>query len=376
MPIKFRCNYCRQFLGISRAQAGGIVDCPTCGRSIRVPQLDGSLQPLPAPELNLQDAHLARALDELARLGMSDSHPVVKPAEPGDDFDDDAENEMPQLIVEPIPIEVPIPPTPIAINPPAQDDDDDEIPAPPPGASPQTERAGGAKSPGHNLLAELAALSPPPASADHPEAEPGPRRTPDRRLSSVRTPLLQVVLMLAVAFVAGMLFERFVKVLEALRSSSPTAKPVSDEQPNAVSQVTGRITYKSADGTSQPDRGARIIAFPLQRDGEAKLSVVGFRPSDGDADAKLAAATLRALGGALTTADEAGQFRLDVPAGTYQLLVLSHFQSRDDKEPVDPALTKLLGTYFDKPDALLGRIQHTFGPLRVKGTGDVWDHSF
>ena len=376
MPIKFRCNYCRQFLGISRAQAGGIVDCPTCGRSIRVPQLDGSLQPLPVPELNLQDAHLARALDELARLGASDSHPAVKPTGSGDDFDDDdAENEMPQLIVEPIPIEVPIPPTPIAINPPDQYVDD-EIPAPPPGASPESERVGDAKSPGHNLLAELAALSLPAASADHPDAEPRPRPSPDRRLPQVRTSILQIVLMLAVAFVAGMLFERFVKVLEALRSSSSPTKPVSDDKPNAVSQVTGRITYKSADGTSQPDRGARIIAFPPQRDGEAKLSVVGFRPSDGDADAKLAAATLHALGGALTTADEAGQFRLDVPAGTYQLLVLSHFQSRDDKEPADPALTKLLGTYFDKPDALLGRIQHTFGPLRVKGTGDVWDHSF
>ena len=103
MPIKFRCNYCRQFLGISRAQAGGIVDCPTCGRSIRVPLLDGTLQPLPEPELNLQDAHLARALDELARLGLGDSQPVSKVLEPSDDAEDDAENEIPQPIPEPIP---------------------------------------------------------------------------------------------------------------------------------------------------------------------------------------------------------------------------------------------------------------------------------
>ena len=374
MPIKFRCNYCRQFLGISRAQAGGIVDCPTCGRSIRVPQLDGSLQPLPVPELNLQDAHLARALDELARLGLSDSQPVSKPVETGDEYDDDAENEIPQPILEPIPIEVPIPPTPIAINPRFPDDDDDEIPAPPQGEGAASERVGDAKSPGNNLLAELASLSPPPGSTGPPEGDPRP--VPDRRSLPFRTSILKVAVMLAAAFVAGMLFERFVKVLEVMRASPSSAKPATGEQPNPVSQVTGRITYKSADGTSQPDRGAWIIAFPLQREGEARLSVVGFRPADGDADAKLAAATLQALGGALATADEAGQFRLDVPAGTYQLLVLSHFQSRDEKEPVDPALKKLLGTYFDKPDDLLGRIQHSFGPLRVKGTGDVWDHSF
>src|SRR4051794_2343857 len=111
MPIKFRCNFCRQFLGISRAQAGGIVDCPTCGRSIRVPLLDGTLQPLPQPELNLQDTQLKRALDELARLANPDSSPVVVTFETATDADDEDENGIPQLIPEPIPIEVPIPPT-------------------------------------------------------------------------------------------------------------------------------------------------------------------------------------------------------------------------------------------------------------------------
>ena len=89
MPIKFRCNYCRQFLGISRAQAGGIVDCPTCGRSIRVPQLDGSLQPLPEPELNLQDAQLARALEELARLGSSDPQPVARQTQSDEELEEE-----------------------------------------------------------------------------------------------------------------------------------------------------------------------------------------------------------------------------------------------------------------------------------------------
>jgi hypothetical protein len=384
MPIKFRCNYCRQFLGISRAQAGGIVDCPTCGRSIRVPQLDGTLQPLPEPELNLQDAHLARALDELARLANVEEPQPVSTSDAAD-VDEDAENEIPQLIPEPIPIEVPIPPTPIAVHPPMQPD---EVEPPPPVEMSPQERSAASASRERSLLSELAALSLPDAISDphagSDERSPDRSERPAERSMSPRPAgsgssrsRSRAALLVAIAFVAGMLFERFVKVLELSRSSGASVAvnaKMSDVQ--SAGPLTGRITFKSADGTSQPDRGARVIAFPLKREGEVKLSVVGFRPADGEADAKVAGATLQALGGALATADDAGQFRLDVPAGTYQLLVLSHFQSRDEKEPVDPALQKLLAAYFDKPDDLLGRVKTHFGPLRVKGTGDVWDHSF
>lgn len=183
---------------------------------------------------------------------------------------------------------------------------------------------------------------------------------------------------MTLVFLAGMLFERFVNVLEGLSSSSaelPTAETVVTE-PDVVSQVTGRVTYKSPDGTSLPDRGARIIAFPNSRDGEVRLSVVGFRPADSEADARIAAAALEALGGAQASADETGQFRLNIPAGTYQLLILSHFQSRDEGQPIDPDLQKLLADYFENPKDLLGRVKYEFAPLRVKGTGDVRDHSF
>ena len=76
MPIKFRCQHCRQFLGISRAQAGGIVDCPTCGRTIRVPELDGTVSPLPKPGLDPKDSKLAAALSELASIGDEDGLPA------------------------------------------------------------------------------------------------------------------------------------------------------------------------------------------------------------------------------------------------------------------------------------------------------------
>lgn len=362
MPIKFRCNYCRQFLGISRAQAGGIVDCPTCGRSIRVPQLDGSQQPVPQPELNLQDAHLARALEELARLGSADSQLGASQAEGADD-PEEAENEIPQPILEPIPIEVPIPPTPIAIT------------TPDPTEEPPQTAVAPVSALTADLLSELATLSPAPASPAAAVTSDASAARPRDTQRSTRSSLAASGVLLCLAFLLGMLVERFVRVLE---SKTPSDSPAAREEPAvaAVSQLTGRITYKSADGTSQPDRGARVVAFPMERRGDVRLSVQGLRPADSDADARVASAGLSALGGGLATANDAGQFELTIPAGTYQLLILSHFKARDPQQVTPPELSRLLEMYFDKPDDLLGQMQFEFGPLRIKGTGDVRDQSF
>jgi len=37
MPIRFRCQYCNQLLGISRRKAGTAVQCPTCHGQVMVP---------------------------------------------------------------------------------------------------------------------------------------------------------------------------------------------------------------------------------------------------------------------------------------------------------------------------------------------------
>ncbi len=390
MPIKFRCNYCRQFLGISRAQAGGVVDCPTCGRSIRVPLLDGTVKPLPSPELNMQDAHLARALDELANLGdlLDQPLPAARSSAREAAEDDDDENAIPQPIPEPIPIEVPIAPTPIKLNPPVQalesvPDSSAVTPGEsvPNGHNAVDRAAGSAAARDRGLFAELASLAPLDAPTivsngrqreDETSAPPQVNTRPFRsRPVFGRTTFAVVAL-----FLGGMFVERFARVIESLNPS--TSSPAGPPAPAAVvaGEVTGRITFQSAEGESQPDRGARLIVFPNERSGEVKLPVTGFRPADGEADAKVAAAALKALGGALATADEQGRFHLDLPAGGYRILVLSHFQSRDETEAIDAAITKQLADYFDKPTDLLGRVKHHFAPLRVKGTGDIWDHAF
>jgi DNA-directed RNA polymerase subunit RPC12/RpoP len=45
MPIRFRCAYCNQLLGISRRKAGTVVRCPTCAGQVIVPNADA----VPAP---------------------------------------------------------------------------------------------------------------------------------------------------------------------------------------------------------------------------------------------------------------------------------------------------------------------------------------
>jgi phage FluMu protein Com len=37
MPIRFRCAYCNQLLGIARRKAGTVVRCPTCAGQVVVP---------------------------------------------------------------------------------------------------------------------------------------------------------------------------------------------------------------------------------------------------------------------------------------------------------------------------------------------------
>src|ERR1051325_10850643 len=37
MPIRFRCVYCEQLLGIARRKAGTVVKCPNCAGQVIVP---------------------------------------------------------------------------------------------------------------------------------------------------------------------------------------------------------------------------------------------------------------------------------------------------------------------------------------------------
>jgi hypothetical protein len=42
MPIRFRCAYCNQLLGIARRKEGTVVRCPTCAGQVVVPAADAA----------------------------------------------------------------------------------------------------------------------------------------------------------------------------------------------------------------------------------------------------------------------------------------------------------------------------------------------
>jgi hypothetical protein len=58
MPIRFRCAYCNQLLGIARRKAGTVVKCPKCSGQVVVPQEEesgeGPAPPEPGPQVQAQ----------------------------------------------------------------------------------------------------------------------------------------------------------------------------------------------------------------------------------------------------------------------------------------------------------------------------------
>lgn len=373
MPIKFRCEHCRQFLGISHTKSGSLVDCPTCGRTIRVPDPEGFVQPLPELKLNLKDAKLATALEELAMFGKDAA--VIEPesAVPVPE----GEGNAPKLPIAP-PAPVPIRVEPVVVAKPIPIEiHDTQKPAP------------------VASMQELAALANQPPPRDPTDEQPvvdvemtfGQREVV--RASSNRSVTSWIVVASLLSFIVGFAVGRWdrssVAVPKAVagpdgkplvaKSNSP-AEATSSTKPSAA--VRGRITFQTDSGERRPDRGARVLLLPEKRAGTTKLAVTGFRSADGDADVQVAAASLRALGGDVAIVDDSGNFESTaLKPGTYRILALSHFQPREDRAAIEPSVKALLESYFDKPEQLLGKCRYQLADLKVSGQdAEIWDHLF
>lgn len=55
MPIRFRCRFCNQLMGISRRKAGTVVRCPSCHAEVLVPPLEAETHSEPAPAQPIGD---------------------------------------------------------------------------------------------------------------------------------------------------------------------------------------------------------------------------------------------------------------------------------------------------------------------------------
>jgi DNA-directed RNA polymerase subunit RPC12/RpoP len=122
MPVRFRCAYCNQLMGISHRKVGTVVRCPKCSGQVVVPQVEetpngpGDGQGA-APNL-LEDPELELLLAGAAKEFPGAPAPKVKRKEPP--------QAVLEIDVEPIdippappPLPPPLPPTQPAMAPPA-----------------------------------------------------------------------------------------------------------------------------------------------------------------------------------------------------------------------------------------------------------------
>jgi phage FluMu protein Com len=75
MPVRFRCAYCNQLLGIARRKAGSIVRCPTCSGQVVVPSVESV--PAQQPATGQQPAVFEQSDFEQAFGGVTEG---VEPA--------------------------------------------------------------------------------------------------------------------------------------------------------------------------------------------------------------------------------------------------------------------------------------------------------
>lgn len=363
MPIKFRCPHCKQFLGISRSKAGTISDCPSCGRTLRVPHPDGRVDPLPPPRFDFGDERLVNALNELASLEKAETE--------GDDVVGvavDEEREAAEAKPSEAPRAEPVPALPIQESVPAEPVEEYSVivePTADPKGDPLEE------------LEELVALR---------EGTPEPPQPRSRR--GIPWGLLILVMLISVA--AGMLIGRAIPrsggaSSEAVVADDAAEAPESPAVPGPaldkledVAVVYGQVLYRAPSQDVLPDAGARVIVFPEGTGGAVRLPTDGFRPGADDLARRVAEAAIEALGGGFATADSDGRFELQLPqAGKFEVLICSRYSARDGTLPLTDDVQELLTGHFDRPRAVVGQVAYSYAVVQcAPGTSVPVDTEF
>jgi len=355
MPIKFRCPHCEQFLGISENKAGTITDCPTCGRRIRVPALDGTVEPLPLPRMDLDDENLMAALNALAALKVSvpetsESSTKAVPIPLSD------VSPLPSTRPKEAPQAVPI---------------DEIVAIPMQQASSSVEFSGSSE----DALRELARASAPGVLLKPQQAATPPFST--RAIWGA----------VASAFLCGLLVGMALRGVPHQKTVPPAGVVQHEEVPEKVvappaaplpasaavtASVQGRITYSGPGGEQKPDRGARILLLPLIRSGTSKLNGPGFRVGAEEADRQLLATVSAALGGNFEQADSQGHFQVSAPQeGKYGLVIASRYQSRPESIPISPSCRDFLARYFDRPEFVIGNVEYQYVEVNLNASTPV-----
>lgn len=386
MPIKFRCQHCQQLLGISRSRAGAIVDCPQCGRSLRVPELDGTTQSVPDEKQTAHnDAALQSALSELSSLSQLSE---VAAAEQTDTVEDTTAAEATAAAVqpavtptaetaEPVAAEPLAPSQPVTIAPsetpqiiePAQDD--------------LAEYTVNAPA---TLAEQLASVIPPDSqnqtSAYEQSVVAEYAADQSNRVASWTTPLLGAVLTVS-AFAMGWWYGHSItgSPPSATQSDSPAAADPAavagnNAMPNGAGTngtehiLHGSVRYQSDTDAVLPDNSAIILLLPGNRRGTLLLDGRSLRREADHPDRLATLAALHELGGAMVEADDQGHFAVMYDKGQdYSLIAISrHVQREPGSEPT-ATIQNIIRQYFGTDGHLPGKLAAT--SITIQGSSPL-----
>lgn len=372
MPIQFRCQHCRQLLGISRSKAGSIVDCPACGRSLRVPMMDG-VAAKHEPVQHGSDAGFRSALEELSSFpdasGSQASKSTIGVVVTTPQA---ARRDRVELPVTRVRRRGTIPPGDAERESPAAGDQGRDSIRIVPLTATATAASGLGSSP-EEILQELADLSPaedwepriipelvepelidePVALSAETTADAVPRLTeqqprpafelPDHLSSALEElagtvapaetraliPVTRTVNRLlwgaatAALFicgaVAGFLLGQSRENSHPESSSSAVnngstpvpgnaAQTAASVQPGTVPPVSGIVQYDTGSGQFEPDAGALILLLPITNTCNLRLDARPLREAAADSAKEAVEAALRVLGATVSRAADDGTF--------------------------------------------------------------------
>ena len=367
MPIRFRCSVCQQFLGISHRRAGQIVECPSCGRNVRVPERDGVGQAVDEePAMNLDDSELVGALEKLADIGAvpesSGSETIAPSAAQIDESNE--------------PLVIPPPQAVRVEQPPLAD------------AKPIAEAVENVVSKAPRSAVSIVENIPPADASPAAVAAPA-----NRGASSGSWSVAAIVGLIgaAIGYAVGTSQSTEREPMGPETAAQPTiaekglqhggAEVTKERRPpvaNRSPSIRGTVKWVNAAGAERPDAGARVLVFPESRPSSFKLRIEGFRCGDADADCEAAGATLKALGGCASIVADDGSYSatLNQP-GTYTILMISRYQARDDSDPLPHEVRVMLDEWFDGGARVLGKLSFAASTLEFDGRSTaVRDHSF
>ncbi len=344
MPIRFRCKHCKQNLGISRSKAGDVVDCPTCGRSIKVPQRDGQADDVSRPQMNFHDPEIADAMAEIQSL--ADPKPVSSDHSVENDSPVDSPAEsMPIMLSEPEMDPVPV----LEIAPVAagQKPSDQLNPPPEPDAEQHRKELEG-------LANQADELNAPANPASH-----------SSRLSIPMIVGLVLGFGLLMGLSIGYLFsdgrqtptEPEAEAAEVPTSNAASSLSSTTSNPAASDELTvsGVITYDPENATTRPDSKSLVCLLAASRLGQVMIPGESLWEPMESTDFQVAAAALELIAGRAALTDAEGRFSVTAPeAGSYHLLVVSRHAVRESAE-IDADLDDVLKKYFVQPRQLLGK---------------------